>query len=256
MNIVISVAAHMPSRRLPGKVLKDLVPGKPVLAFLVERLWSVKDAKVVVATTNEEADAPIARLAREMEVDFLASPLRPISNLLQRHWQAMCVFDADAMVLVGADDPFLEPKVMEAVIEELKGGKADYVKTSGWPLGMNAWGWTRAAMQAAMSEAKEPEELEHVVPFWEWRKGRFRHSVIQRQGEDLYDQLRLTLDTAADLEFLAKVAQEIHPTNRHFGLQDILVCLAEKPELLHTIENSPRGTAARKAIYDIERTVE
>src|SRR5581483_3025286 len=58
---VVVVQARVSSRRLPGKVLADLV-GAPLLARLLERLALVRGTSVAVATSTDRTDDPIAAL--------------------------------------------------------------------------------------------------------------------------------------------------------------------------------------------------
>ncbi|MBL8986386.1 MAG: NTP transferase domain-containing protein, partial [Gemmatimonadetes bacterium] len=63
MKTVITIEARMRSSRLPGKVLLPLL-GQPMLARMIERLRRVRGADaIVVATTEHDADDPIAALA-------------------------------------------------------------------------------------------------------------------------------------------------------------------------------------------------
>ena len=65
MKIVASIEARMHSKRLPGKVLED-VCGHPVLWHIVQRVKRSDHVhEVVIATTVEEGDDPIAEFARE-----------------------------------------------------------------------------------------------------------------------------------------------------------------------------------------------
>ncbi|MHC4199214.1 MAG: cytidylyltransferase domain-containing protein, partial [Planctomycetota bacterium] len=64
MHCVIIIQARMSSTRLPGKILKD-VSGSPMLAQQVRRLQKCAEADaIVVATTKNSADDPVADLAR------------------------------------------------------------------------------------------------------------------------------------------------------------------------------------------------
>src|SRR5665213_2785422 len=169
----------MASTRCPGKVMAPIM-GRPLLAYLVERLGRNRYAKVVVATTAEPEDDVIANLARSMGAQCVRGP---VDNLIERHAMAMWITNADIVCLAGADDPLLDPAVFDKMIERLRdqrGGKMEYVKTTGWPLGMNAWAWTKQAMIDADLESTAKDEREHVIPFWERRPDRYPMAVLER----------------------------------------------------------------------------
>ncbi|MEZ5100173.1 MAG: hypothetical protein R3C15_10325 [Thermoleophilia bacterium] len=62
MKIGVVVQARMSSARLPGKVLRELA-GRPLLAHVLDRVRQVGNADVVVlATSTEASDDPVAEL--------------------------------------------------------------------------------------------------------------------------------------------------------------------------------------------------
>jgi len=143
MKAIISLAARMTSKRLPGKVLAD-VAGRPMLERILTRLREA-GPEVIVATTAEPDDAPIVELAQRMGVRVVeGSP----TDLMVRHWQAVNATHADIVCLAGADDPYLDPLLFDRLVARLSRGDVQFVKSIGWPLGMNAWAWTREARSA------------------------------------------------------------------------------------------------------------
>ena len=71
LNIVAIVQARINSKRFPGKVLKK-INGKTILEILLKRLQkSKKITKIVVATSNENSDLAIVKLANKLNFDVL-----------------------------------------------------------------------------------------------------------------------------------------------------------------------------------------
>src|ERR1700719_3867389 len=68
--IVAIIQARMGSSRLPGKTIAD-VAGRPLLLHVVERVQRARRVdKVVVATTDQAADDPIATLCQQGEIQY------------------------------------------------------------------------------------------------------------------------------------------------------------------------------------------
>lgn len=247
MKVIITIASRMASTRMPGKPM-SLILGHPMFELLIERLRRVRDAEVVIATPGREGDAPLRDLAERLGVRYLTG--HP-DDVMARHAYAAFVTDADVILLAGDDDPLLDPVVFERVIERLSHGDVAFVKSAGWPLGMNVWGWTREAMKEGDLLATATDEREHVVPFWERRPDRYPIAIVEREGPDLYDQYRLTVDYPSDLELIRHIYWALYPTKPAFDTQDIVDVLEEHPDWLELNADKPKGTAARDSIYDI-----
>jgi spore coat polysaccharide biosynthesis protein SpsF len=238
---IISIAARMASTRLPGKVMAE-VGGKPILQHLVERL-SRSRAEVVIA--NNGGDPEILDLADRLGVYCFHADL----DVMDIHRLAAVWSHADFILLAGADDPFLDPALFDLVLDRLERGDVQYVKTQGWPLGMNVWGWTRAAMEDGHRLATAPDERQHVVPFWERRPLTYPAAVIRRDGPDLYDHYRLTVDNPSDLTLTQYLYGVIGATS--IEAERVIRYLALHPSVVAINVDGLRGTAARDAIYDV-----
>ncbi len=122
MRTVVILQARVASTRLPGKVLLDVM-GRPMLARQIERLLrSTKADEIVVATTDDEADAPLATLADECGVRWYRGDA---DDVLRRYVNAAQEAAADVVVRTTGDCPLIDPGVLDHVIEELITHHAD-----------------------------------------------------------------------------------------------------------------------------------
>lgn len=193
------VQARMGSSRLPGKVLMEL-GGQPALGLLLDRLSRSQVARVVVATSTEAGDDPIAGFCEDRGVQVVRGSE---SDVLGRFVAALDGFPADHVVRITGDCPLVDPAVVDGVVElHLRTG-ADYttnVLPRTFPKGLDVEVVRADALRLADAEAEDPLEREHVTPFLYRRPERFRLANL-RSGEDLGDE-RWTLDTAEDLDTL------------------------------------------------------
>ena len=240
MKPVITIPARLTSTRYPGKVLADVGPDS-ALGFLIDRLSPV--APVVVVTSADPSDAEIVATAEAHGTQVV---LGRHGDMIAQHHRVARETDADVFLMAGADDPLLDPALLRLLIARMAIGDVDYARTAGWPLGLNAWAWTREAIDVAHREAVAPEERQHVVPFWERRPDRFRTAVISRY-ESVYDLYRVTVDEGPDMQ-LVRIIISALPDG--FGAEDVVHLLERHPELLRINADGLRGTAARDAIYD------
>ncbi len=198
MSALCVVQARTGSSRLPGKVLLDL-GGRPVLALLLLRLRG--RSPVVVATSTAPNDDEVVRLAEALDIPTVRGSE---ADVLERFRAAASAWpDADPIVRITADCPFMEAAVVDhAVAVHLSCG-ADYTSNTlarSFPDGIDVEVISRSALLSAAADATGAEEREHVTPFVQRHPERFRLASFC-SGEDLGD-VRLTLDTAEDLEDL------------------------------------------------------
>ncbi len=204
---VAVVQARMSSTRLPGKVLADL-GGRPVLEWVVSRLRDSRElAGVVVATSDDPSDDPVAEAAPARVVRG------PLADVLGRYAIAARELEFEGLVRITADCPLIDPAVVDEVVAAWRASEADYVanviEPRTFPVGMDTEVVSTAALLAADAEATELYDREHVTPFVRSRPERFpqRGVTLDPPRPDV----RLTLDTQEDLEHLRAVVAATGP---------------------------------------------
>lgn len=231
MQVVAIVQARTGSERLPGKVLKTL-GGKPVVLHVLDRLRRTRLVDgLVLATTDRAQDDPLADLAREGEgvLVFRGSE----DDVLERYALAAQAAAADIVVRVTSDCPLIDPRVVDAGVDLLLRSlpDCDYVSNTlerTFPRGLDTEVFTRAALERAHEEARDPYEREHVTPFIWRRPERFR--IRQLHSDTDASDGRWTLDTEEDLEFLGRVFDALGAGATEATWTDVLALLAAHPE--------------------------
>jgi len=212
---VAVVQARMRSQRLPGKVLAD-IHGRPMLARVVDRAGRAErlDA-VVVATSTEAADDPIALACESMGFDCSRGSS---SDVLDRVFEAARRARADVVVRITADCPLIDPGLIDqAVAVYLDANPAwDLVANRlpegrDFPIGLDLEVCGMAPLATAWAEAVEPHQREHVLPFLYENRERFRVHRLRHQPP--LGDLRWTVDEPEDLELIRRVFA-------HFGGRD------------------------------------
>jgi spore coat polysaccharide biosynthesis protein SpsF len=237
-RVVCVVQARTGSHRLAGKVLMEL-GGRPLLRFMLDRLGGV-DADVVVATTTEPRDDPVAELA----ADAGAAVVRgPEDDVLARYVQALDAHPADVVVRLTADCPLVDPALVGAVLGRRRATGADYatnVLPRTFPKGLDVEVMTAGALRAAAAEATRPVEREHVTPFLYRHPERFRLTNV-RSDHDL-GHVRWTVDTMDDLDAVRSLVDRLDG-DRGFGWQKALTVWGPAPPAPGAVHLRP-ATAA------------
>jgi len=152
------IQARMDSKRLLGKVLKDIV-GKPMLWHIVDRLkWAKLIDKTIIATSNDQSDKPIIAFARENKIDHYAGST---NDLLDRFYQAARKFKPETLVRITADCPLIDPVIVDRVIKYyLDGEQFDYVSNARpkatYPAGLDVEIYSFEAFERAWREVEDP----------------------------------------------------------------------------------------------------
>jgi len=205
MKIGLLVTARMGSTRLHDKHLKPL-NGRPALSYLLERIENTFEtpmlegfAQVFIATGSASANIALSIFSNDHVRLFHGDD----DNIPLRHLQLAKAHQLEAMVSIDGDDLFCSPEAMRAVYEGLMQGQS-LVKTTGYPFGMNAWGYSCAALEHAVSTQ------DHGVLETGWGRAfdAIEAKVIDLQC-DYADKVRATLDYPLDLDFFSAVMLHI-----------------------------------------------
>jgi spore coat polysaccharide biosynthesis protein SpsF len=194
----------MGSSRLAGKVLKPLA-GRPALDWVVLRARAAHAfADIVLATTTEPLDDPLAVFGANIGVRVVRGSE---TDVLGRYRQAAVESQADIITRITSDCPLIEPSLLASMAARWRPTGTFDVLTNAvkrtFPRGLDTEMFTRAALDAAATEARDPAEREHVTVFLYRRPERFR---IEHVTQDVdRTQERWTLDTPDDYALLSRI---------------------------------------------------
>jgi spore coat polysaccharide biosynthesis protein SpsF len=260
-RIVAIVQARMGSARLPGKVLMDIA-GATMLDRVVERTSrSALLDEVLVATTTERIDDKLSDYCSKRAWRcFRGSQF----DVLDRYFQSARAAKADIIVRVTADCPLIDSRLLDEVIRKLLSGDApaapdvtpaadtayDFAANRlpppwkrTYPIGLDVEVCTYGSLQRAWTEAEEPQQREHVMPYmYEGVELKalpsgmltgtsprgFRVAVLQWPTD--FGDYRWTVDTVEDLEFVRGVYGRLGGA-RDFGWNDVLSLVQSDPHL-------------------------
>lgn len=226
----------MGSSRLPGKVLQT-VAGHPMLWHIVDRLRRAPGlSKVVVATSTAAVDEPVRALAAEIGVPcYAGSEL----DVLDRFYQAAKLHDADPVIRITADCPFVDPELVGKVLALYQSGGYDYTAAATgcvafysdgfkYPDGLDNECFSFAALETAHRDTQVRSDREHVTPYL-YRSKRFKVGLVPAEGD--WGALRWTVDHAEDLALVRRVYETLYRPDRPFLMRDILELVAANPDL-------------------------
>lgn len=230
-RIVAVIQARMGSTRLPGKVLKP-VAGKPLLWHIVHRLKKSKLIEAIaVATSTNPLDDAIAEFCAANGVIAIRGAE---DDVLARFARAAEVTDADVIVRVNADSPFIDAEFIDHLVTAMIEQDGDYVllEENAETAHCGVDPFTRRALDKLMLVAREdPVAKEHVTGYF-----KLHPDFVPIARAKPYPKLaknggRLTVDTPDDLAFVEAVHSRLAAKAGEASLSDLLLLLEREPGL-------------------------
>lgn len=230
-NIYAIIQARMNSSRLPGKVMLEAA-GKPMLVHLIERLeraWSLDE--IILATTLDATDEILWDVA-------LANDVLPHAgsenDVLERVLGAAHHYDVDVIVQVTADNPLLDPAVVDHVVEAYFETDCDYASNMldlTYPVGQNVDVFSTEILEDVARRTDGAVDHEHVSLYIYSNPQIYKLLSVKAPPELTAPHLRLTVDEPADYELVKTVFERLYPQNPVFPLIDILNLVRDDPAL-------------------------
>lgn len=230
-RIVAVIQARMGSTRLPGKVLRP-VAGKPLLWHIVHRLKASRlIQEIAIATTTNPLDEAIVEWGAAEGVTVVRGPE---DDVLARFARAAEALDADIIVRVSSDAPFLDAGFIDHLTGSMIEQGGDYVMMQEGALcaheGVDPF--SRRALDKLMMDAGgDPVAREHVTGYFKLHPEFVKiarapsYPALAREGG------RLTIDTPDDLAFVEAVHARMDAKAGEASLEDLLLLLEREPHL-------------------------
>lgn len=230
VNIGFVIQARMGSSRLPGKVLMNLC-GTPLLLHVLERVKNFKKKyKRIVVTSTSQRDDKIEKFCKEKHIlCFRGSE----NDVLDRYYKAAKLFKLKHIVRLTGDNPLVDADNLEFLIREHLKKDADYSSNksevnSGLPEGIGAEIFKFSALEKSWKEGKKINHREHVNEYILENPQKFKVLIVKAKDKKLikYRDLRLTIDTKKDFEFVKNIISLLQNNNLEINIKNI--CILKK----------------------------
>lgn len=204
-KVVAVIHARMGSSRFPGKMLATL-GNAPVLEWVIRRTLNTASVDAfVLATSNLHQDDVLASLGERLEIPIFRGSL---DDVLTRVVNAAEEFQADAVLRICADNPFVDPAVLTLLVTAFRENWSDYAFNHRPAFGLDVadgFGgeiFDFAALAGVRTRFTNPRYREHLTsPFWDHPE-LFSIRAIACPSPLSRPELRFDVDTPSDLEFL------------------------------------------------------
>ena len=198
----------------------------PMLKFQVDRVRQAKLIdQVIVATTTLAEDDKIFKLCNDEGIPcFRGSE----DDVLSRYYDCACKYEAETVVRITGDCPFVDPVVIDQSIELFLETGVDYEvntappETSFWPDGSDVEVFSMEAFKRVHMKAVSPEDREHVT-FLFWKNGpNSEFSTIQLKNKENWSNYRFTVDYPEDYEVVKRIENELRERQQFGHVEEIV----------------------------------
>lgn len=228
MIISAVVLARTLSTRLERKVFRDL-GGIPMVSHVLRRAGRFPEveqgAGVVLAIPEGPADDELAALGESVGARVFRGDEE---DVLARLLLAARSVDADVVYRVTADNPLLDPGVVNATWSGFAAGEWDYAVMEDTPLGTTAEVLTVGALERAGKLALTPTLREHPTLALYENSDSFRMLLVKAPERWRHPEWRFTVDTEADFSLVETIFREL---GDDADLDAIVRFLEKRPEI-------------------------
>ena len=247
MTVGCIIQVRMGSSRLPGKVLKKLDNKNTVLDYVINQISHCKLIdKIIIATTQEKNDDVIVEFAKNKGLLYFRGDSL---DVLDRYYQCAKTFSVDVIVRATSDNPVNDPEIIDELIKIFLNNKFNYATNElirSFPQGIFAQIMSFTTLENTWNNAKLPSEREHVSPYIEKNKDKFK--IYNLKHADNLSHIRLTVDRENDLLFVQKIIEQIK--KKPILINDILKVLEKNPDLLEINKNYVLDEGYKKSLND------
>lgn len=224
-KVVLILQARMGSTRLPGKSMMPLF-GKPLLERIIERVKRCEKVDdIVLATTQKQEDDQLCAIAKKMEIEVFRGSE---NDLVDRYYKSAIKFNADYIVRLPADNPVVEPKEIDRIIEHYLNSDDDFssnthnILGNEYPDGLGAEIFSLEKLKEVLEITIDPRNREHPHTYFYEHPEQFKIGTVKCPIEFRRPDLVLDVNTKEEYDFLAEIYEYLYPRNPNFHITEII----------------------------------
>ncbi len=238
MKTIAIAQARIGSSRLPAKVMLS-INGMTMLEIFVKRLRQSKllDDIIIATTVNPQDDIIVEECKRIGVTYFRGDEL----NVLSRYYNCAKEYYIDNIVRVTSDCPLIDAEVLDEGIKIHLKKNFDYTSNAiekTFPHGFDYQIFKFAALEKAFFNAKDPYEIEHVMPYIHKRPELFSRCSLKNLKTPNASDIRITLDYLEDYKTIHNVFKNFNYDIFKPDCVNIFELYKKKPELFICIVNN------------------
>jgi spore coat polysaccharide biosynthesis protein SpsF len=207
MNTKVFIQARMSSSRFPGKVLAPIC-GQPMISRVVSCVARSFDSNsIVVATSDEISDDPLAFYVQSLGVKVFRGPL---DNVFERFRLCLDANPCDWFFRISADSPLLNSGILKIMVSHTSESLdlITNVQKRTFPHGHSAELLNSQMFSRIDAKRLSDDDCEHVTRFYYSHANEFRILNLENLDAD-YARLNFVVDTLDDLRRVEEMESKV-----------------------------------------------
>jgi spore coat polysaccharide biosynthesis protein SpsF len=230
-RVVAVVQARCASERLPKKVLAPIA-GVRVVEHVLRAVGAAERVDdVILATSVSPSNDELVSVVEDLGYRVFRGSE---DDVLGRFVAALEGDDAEVVIRHTADDPLLDPAVIDTVVDAFLEGDADYTSNilqRSWPRGLDTEVFSRSTLHRADTETSDISDREHVTLWVRRHPDRYTLRNVEAPAAETWPELRLCIDTAQDKELLEAVFDALYEPGRILPIGEVVAWLRANPDV-------------------------
>ena len=240
----IIIQARTGSTRLPQKMILPFYENEGIFSLLLKKLTITFDKNdIILATSVNENNDVLVEIAERYGIKYFRGSE---NDVLQRFIDAAKELNAENIIRVCADNPFLDVFYIELLLEKFEQFNCDYlsyITSDGTPSIKTHYGfWAEAVKLSALEKVREltDENLyhEHVTNFIYANRDIFDVNFFEIIPQiDRHKDIRLTIDTQVDFDTQKEIFSRLNNYIPNFTSLNVIDFLEDNPHYLEIMKN-------------------
>lgn len=210
------------------------INGRTIISIIIE---SVKECtlvdEIVVATSTLKKDDKIANHVKKIGILCFRGSEK---NVLERYFQCAKKLNADLIVRLTADNPLLDPKLIDKLIKICKKTGSNYasnVVQPSFPIGFSTCEvFTFKTLKQLYEKHHDELSKEHVTHHIRANPKKYVIGKLVAPKNFRRPNWRLTVDYIEDFELITEIFKKLNPKKSFIPYKKLVQFLDANPELI------------------------
>jgi len=217
--VLCIIQARYSSKRLPGKVLKNIL-GTAVLKRVINQVKkSKKIKKIVIATSKHKTDKKIINFCNKHKINCISGPL---NNVFKRFYSIIIQENCKSFVRISADSPLLDCSLIDKAITLFDKNRYDIVTNvfpRTFPKGFSVEVINSKIILDFLLKIKKKRHQEHLTGFFYDNYKKFK--IKNFYNKINYSNINLSIDNLSDFIRVKNIIKFCK--NKNYGLDYTLL---------------------------------